>query len=204
MKRLLIVVALFAMAYPTSSSAIVGVGLGGSVGFASYSGDVLPASGDVGEGTQYGLILELSTLPVVDAELHLNYFEKDFTYSYDVGGVPVSEDFQFRDISATAIVKKNVMPVPMSPLKLYVGAGLGYHILNTEVAKYAVTNPSQADDPVALLENTGKTSVQGMLGVKLAPPVIPLAVYSEYRFGRIITENKISTSQFEAGIMMKF
>ena len=204
MKRLLAIVALFVISYPISSSAIVGVGLGGSVGFASYSGDVLPASGDVGEGVQYGLILDVGAFPMVDVEFHLNYFEKTFDYTYDIGGVPYSEDFEFRDISATAIVKKNVLPIPASPLKLYLGAGLGYHVLNTEVAKYAATNPTQADDPISLMANTGKMSMQGMLGVTIAPPVVPLAVYSEYRFGRILTEDKINTSQFEAGLMMKF
>lgn len=204
MKRLLVITALCAICYPVSSSAIVGVGFGGSVGFASYSGDVLPASGDVGEGIQYGLILDIGTFPMVDVEFHVNYFEKNFEYAYNIGGVPASEAFQFRDISATAIVKKNVLPIPASPLKLYVGAGLGYHVMNTEVAKQAATNPSQADDPIALMANTGKTSVQGMLGVKIAPPVIPLAVYSEYRFGRILTEDKINTSEFEAGLMMNF
>jgi len=184
--------------------AVAGVGLGASVGIANYSGDFLPSSGDLGEGVQYGAVLEITTIPVIDFEFHANYFEKNFTYTYDVAGTPVGTAFDFRDISVKAIAKKNLFPMPASPLKLYVGAGVGYHLMNTEVARNAIGNPTQADSPFELLANTGKTSIEGMFGIQLAPPVAPLAVYGQYRFGRILTDNRISTSEIEAGVLLKF
>jgi hypothetical protein len=204
MKRLLLLIGFIAMLYPSTSSAVAGIGLGASVGFANYSGDVLPSSGDLGEGILYGAVLEITALPVIDLEFHANYFSKDFDYTYDIGGVPVSTEFEFRDVSVLALAKKNLMPVPASPLALYVGAGVGYHLMNTEVARGALGNPAQADNPFSLLSNTGKASIEGMLGVKIAPPVFPLAVYGQYRFGRILADNAVNTSEIEAGLMLKF
>jgi len=204
MKRMLILIVSLAIAYPAASQAAAGVGFGASVGFASYSGDILPSSGDLGEAVQYGAVLEITAFPVIDLELHANYFSKSFSYTYDIGGVPVNTDFDFRDVSVKAIAKKNIFPVPMSPLKIYIGAGLGYHMMNTEVALNALGDPALADDPFELLSNAGKTSVEGMFGLNLAPPVAPLAVYGQYRFGRILTDNAVRTSEIEAGLMFKF
>jgi hypothetical protein len=204
MKRILILIAVLITAYPAAASAVTGLAFGGSVGFASYSGDVLPGSGDVGEGLQYGLVLEITTLPVIDLEFQANYFTKDFTYTYDVSGVPVSADFEFRDINFSAVAKKNLMPIPTSPLGLYVGGGVGWHVMNTEVAKGVSVNPALADNPFSLAANTGKPSAEGMLGIKIAPPVFPLAIFGEYRFGRIFADESVNTSSFEAGMLLKF
>lgn len=205
MKRLIVLIGVLVIAYPVASWAGAGVGFGGSVGIASYSGDILPSSGDLGEGVQYGAILEITSFPVIDLEFHANYFTKSFMYTYDIGGVPVSTDFEFRDISVRAIVKKNIFPVPASPLKIYVGAGVGYHMMNTDIALAGMGNPGVlSDDPFELLDNIGRTSVEGMFGLKIAPPVAPLAVYGQYRFGRILTDNVVTTKEIEAGLMLKF
>jgi hypothetical protein len=127
MKRLITLIFIMTIAYPAASWAVAGVGFGASVGFASYSGDILPSSGDLGEGVQYGAVIEITAFPVIDLELHANYFTKSFSYTYDVGGVPLGTDFEFRDVSVKALAKKNIFPIPASPLKLYVGAGIGYH-----------------------------------------------------------------------------
>ena len=116
----------------------------------------------------------------------------------------MSDNFEFRDVSIKAIVKKNIMPIPASPLKIYVGGGVGYHLMNTEMALGALNNPALADKPFTLLANTGKTRVEGMFGLKIAPPVAPLAVYGQYRFGRILTDAGVTTSEIEAGLMFKF
>jgi hypothetical protein len=204
MKRLITLIFIMTIAYPAASWAVAGVGFGASVGFASYSGDILPSSGDLGEGVQYGAVIEITAFPVIDLELHANYFTKSFSYTYDVGGVPLGTDFEFRDVSVKALAKKNIFPIPASPLKLYVGAGIGYHMMNTELALGALGNPNLADDPFTLLSNTGRTSIEGMFGLKIAPPVVPLAVYGQYRFGRILTENVLTTKEIEAGLMFKF
>jgi hypothetical protein len=204
MKRFILAIAALAAVYPVSAFAVSGLSLGGSVGIASYSGDILPGSGDLGDGVQYGAMLEITTLPGVDFELHANYFAKDFTYTYNVASVPVSTAFEFRDVSLSAIVKRNLISMPGSPLSLYVGGGAGYHVMNTEVAQGAVGNPSQADDPYTLFANTGKMSAEGMVGLKISPMAFPLAIYGQYRLGRIFADDAVNTSEIEAGLMIKF
>ncbi|MDH3217338.1 MAG: outer membrane beta-barrel protein [Candidatus Krumholzibacteria bacterium] len=205
MKRLAAITVLITMICPVTSRAIIGVSIGGKVGYANYKGDILPSSGDVGDAVTYGAVLEIGTLPVVDVELHANYFAKDFLYAYDVAGVPVSGEFEFRDISLHALVKKNLIALPASPISLYVGGGIGWHLINTEVAKGAASvNPSQADNPFSLFSNNAKVGADGMVGVKIAPPVFPLAIYGEGRFGRIFTDEPINTTTIGAGLMLRF
>ena len=204
MKRLTAIVCLLVLCYPVVSHALVGVAFGGKLGYANYTGDILPSSGDVGNALMYGAVLEITTLPVLDFEFHANYFSKDFTYAYAVAGTPVSTEFEFRDFHILAMVKKNLVTVPASPFSLFVGAGLGWHLINTEVAKNAVNDPAAADTPFELFANNAKMSGHGLVGVKIAPPMFPLAIYGEARFGQIFTDDRLTTTQVEAGLMLKF
>jgi hypothetical protein len=188
--------------YAVPASAVTGVALGAKVGYANYTGDILPASGDVGSSAVFGAVLEIGTFPVLDFELHANYFSKDFTYTFDAGGVPVSGTFEFRDIHVLALAKRNVISAPMSPLGLYVGGGLGWHLINTELAQSAAINPALSG--IGLFSNSVKASGHGLLGIKLSPPVFPLAIYGEARFGRIFAADGLNTTEIEGGLLLKF
>ena len=118
MRRLLIICCFIIIIYPVSADAVAGVGFGGKVGIAKLSGDILPSSGDVGSALYYGVVMEISTFPMLDLELHVNYLQQDFDYTFDIGGVPIQESFTFRDLSGLAMLKKNLIAVPMSPVKL--------------------------------------------------------------------------------------
>jgi hypothetical protein len=195
------------LCYPVCSSALVGVAFGGKVGYANYKGDILPASGDVGNSFFYGAVLQVNTLPLVDLEFHANYFSKDFLYSYDVGGVPVEAAFDFTDFHLLALAKKNLISLPGSPFQMYVGGGVGWHLLNTEVARDVADtpeDPSLADNPIALFDNHAKMSGHGLAGVTLSVPVLPFAIYGEGRYGVIFTDEKLKTLQIEAGLMFSF
>jgi hypothetical protein len=204
MRKITILICLLAMSYPVTASAVVGLGLGGKVGYANYTGDILPSSGDVGSGPMFGAVLEVSTFPVVDLELHAGYFSKDFEYQYNIAGVPTTTQFQFQDFHVLAMAKKNLIALPGSPLGLYVGGGLGWHLINTEVAKGFSYDSTVADNPVALFANSAKMSYNGLVGAKISPPLFPLAIFGEARYGRIFTDEQISTTEIEAGLMMKF
>ena len=108
MKKLFTLMFVVSMTYTMSASAGTGVAIGAKVGNTKYSGDILPSSGDVGNALTYGAVLEISTLPVIDLELQLNYASTEFTYTFDVAGNPVSTTFDFRDVYGLAIVKKNL------------------------------------------------------------------------------------------------
>ena len=202
MRKLIVVLSVVIVGYAASASAVTGVALGGKVGYANYTGDILPASGDVGGSAMFGAVLEIGTFPVLDFELHANYFSKDFTYTFDAGGVPVSGTFEFRDFHVLVLAKKNLISVPMSPLGLYVGGGLGWHLMNTEVAQAAAINPALSG--IDLFSNSVKASGHGLLGIKLSPPVFPLAIYGEARFGRIFAADGINTTEIEGGLLLKF
>ena len=208
MKRIAILIAFITIAYPVSASAIAGLAVGAKIGSATYKGEVLPGSDDVGSGIYYGAIVEISTLPVLDFEIHANYFKKDFSYAYDLPGFgPVSQDFEFTDMNVLALAKKNIIPVPMSPIKAYVGGGVGWHVLNTEVGKAIAGGqvlPQQANDPTFLVESTGKPSVQGLLGLKLKFPVFPLAIYGEGQYGSIFADSNITIYSAEVGALFGF
>jgi hypothetical protein len=204
MRTPVIIIAFLTLVLPVSAGAVAGVGIGAKVGFATYKGDVLPTSGDVGKDVYYGVILDIGALPIVDLELHLNYYTTPFNYTYRVGGQQITTAFDFRDISAIGILKKNLIAIPTSPLGLYVGGGFGYHVMSTEIILATAVDPLLADDPIGLLENTGKISANGMVGLKLAPMMVPFAVYGEGRFGQIFASEKITTFSIEAGLMVKF
>jgi len=208
MNKILAAIALIIVIDPVSTFALTGISVGAKVGSATYKGEVLPASDDVGTGLLYGAIIEVGTLPILDFEFHANYFKKDFTYSYDVPGYgPVSQEFEFTDFNVLALVKKNINPIPASPLGLYVGGGLGWHVLNTDVAGALVSGQitvQQAQDPAFLVQNTGKLSAHGMLGAKLKFPVFPLAIYGEGRFGTIFADQNVNVMQIEAGALLSF
>jgi hypothetical protein len=182
--------------------------VGAKVGSATYKGEVLPGSDDVGGGLLYGAVIEVATLPILDFEFHANYFKKDFRYSYDLPGYGlVSQEFEFTDFNVLALAKKNINPIPASPLGLYVGGGLGWHVLNTDVAGALLSGQitqQQAEDPAFLVQNTGKLSAHGLLGVKLKFPVFPLAVYGESRYGTIFADQNVTVMQVEVGALLSF
>lgn len=207
MKKIIILLGILAVLHPTNVSAIVGLAVGGKVGYANYDGDVLPNSGDVGGSTYYGVVLELTTLPVLDFELHANYFTKNVNYTFEGYGVDYTAGFEFQDFHVLALLKKNLIRVPTSPFSLYVGGGLGYHFMNTEVALLMVDSGLDApvsDDPMSLAMDVGKMSADGLAGMKLAFPVMPLAIFSEVRYGVIFTDSAIRTFQAECGVMLDF
>lgn len=202
MRKIIALCLVVIVSYASPALAFTGVAIGGKVGYANYTGDILPASGDVGSSTVFGAMLEIATLPMLDFELHVNYFSKDFTYTFDVLGLPVSETFAFRDFHVLMLAKKNLISAPLSPIGIYLGGGVGWHLINTEVAQAQVINPALSG--IDLFSNSVKASGHGLIGLKLSPPVFPLAVYGEARFGRILAADGINTTEVEGGLMLKF
>jgi len=202
MRKLIYITILVLMTYPASASALTGLAIGAKAGLSQYSGDVLPGSGDVGDGTSFGLILGIGTLPMLDFEIRASYFKKDFTYSYASGGLSVDVPFEFRDMSLAALIKKDLTP-PLSPLAVYVGGGLGMHWMNTDVAAL-LYDASPPDNTFDILANTGRMSGEGMAGLKISAPGIPLVLFGEARYALIFATENITATEFAAGLMLSF
>ncbi|MEJ2720484.1 MAG: hypothetical protein P8181_05010, partial [bacterium] len=213
--RLMVLLCVIAAVYPSMAAAGAGVGIGLKAGYADYSGDVLPSSGDLGLATYYGGILEITTLPIIGFELHANYLTREFEYTYSYAGVGYTTTFDYQDFFVVALLKKNLIVTPGSPIALYIGAGPGWHLINTEVVLQAAgpdADPSQllvldssvAGDPTGLMKNAVKMSGDLMAGLKISPPVAPVAVYGEMRYGVVFTDQSLRSFQVEAGAMLNF
>jgi hypothetical protein len=207
MRKAVFILCIIAMSYPVGAAAITGISIGAGVGYTDYSGDVLPASGDLGSGTGYAVILGFGAVPVLDVQIRASYFTKEFGYTYSALGVDYQTSFEYRDVAVTALLMKSLFSPAGSPVNLYVGAGLGYHVINTEVA-LALAGGSisieDADDPITLMQNTGKVSGEAVAGLKLSAPVFPLAAFGEFSYGFIFASERLSVSRFTAGLMLKF
>jgi hypothetical protein len=203
MRKIILITAMMVMVYPLNASALTGLSLGAKVGFTEYSGDVLPGSGDVGSGTSYGIILGIGTLPVLDFEIRGGYFTREFSYTYDAGGVPTTVPFEFQDYSMTAVLRKNLFAPPMSPFGLYIGAGAGMHWLNTEVANNALSG-QVSTSPTDAVNSATKFSGEGILGLRLGLPAFPLKIFGEGRYGMIFASEQIIMSEFAAGLILSF
>ena len=207
MRALFVISILVAITYPSTAGAFVGIGIGGKVGYISYTGDLMPGSGDIGSALQYGAVFEISTMPIVDFEFHASYARKEFDYTYDAMGISVTAPFLFQEVSVLALLTKNIFGIPGSPFNLYGGGGVGYHVMNTEVAKDLMSgsvNLNQATEPIELYKRAGRLSWNGAAGIRLKAPVLPLAVYGEGRYGRINIGDGINTVEMELGALLSF
>lgn len=207
MKRLVSLVALVTVGYAGSAHAVLGLGLGAEVGSASYSGDVFPASGDIGTGTRYGIVLELGALPVVNLQIRARYFARDFRYTYSAAGVPVTTAFTYQDASALALLKADVFAPPLSPVALYVGAGVGLHVMNTDIASQVISgniSVTPSSNPFSLLDKVSRTSGLGLIGLRLSAPVIPLAIFGEVSYEAIFGASRLNITGVSGGMMLTF
>ncbi len=207
MRRLICILVITAIAYPVSAHALLGLSLGAEVGMANYSGDILPASGDLGTATQYGFVLGLGTLPMLDLQVRARYTSKMFDYTYTVAGVPYSTRFEYQDASAVALLTADVFSPPLSPFGLYVGGGMGLHVMNTDVALGVVNgtiSPQQADNPFSLLDKTSRMSALAVAGLRISPPIFPLAIFGEASFETVFGDPSQHITRIGGGLLLKF
>lgn len=210
-KAVAVTVAACAFFAVTSSEAITGLGFGVHGGVGNYTGNVFKytldfpdgtqktiESGDVGSSFQFGGHIKFGALPIVDLYLNVDYFSKDdfYVYNYYVPGIsePVyTQTVDFRDLYVSVDAKLNIYSLPASPVALYLGGGIGSHLLNTElVERVSDTNeaPTNLQSAVKFFEDNGRVDIHGLFGVKVNPPVVPLEFFLEGRFAFIKTQDK--------------
>ena len=106
-----------------------------------------------------------------------------------------------------AVLKKNIFAPPASPFAFYIGAGVGVHYLNTEVAQLYLQGsalPTQSDTPLSMLGTVAKASGAGLFGVTIAPPAFPLAIFGEASYEVIFASERLNLSQYSAGLLLRF
>lgn len=179
----------------TSSEAITGLGFGVRGGLGGYGGDVFKESGDVGSSILYGGHIKVGTLPIVDFYLNVEYFAKDefYTkrYTKEKDGFDYEASVDFRDFSVSLDGKVNLYSFPASPVSIYIGGGVGSHILNTDLATDIPEDaPTTVKAAFELFRDKGKFDIHGLLGAKVNPPVVPLEFFVEGRYAFVMSENE--------------
>jgi len=187
----------------STGEAITGLGFGVRGGFGNYRGDVFRyklggvtvESGDVGSSILYGAHIKVGTLPIVDVYLNVEYFSKEefYTYSFTYGTpqVEYTRKIDFRDLSISVDGKFNLYSFPMSPVAIYMGGGIGSHLLNTEIAEELPTKvPEDYGETFEFFKDNGRFDIHGLVGVKVNPPVVPLEFFLEGRYAFIKTKDE--------------
>jgi hypothetical protein len=207
MRKVILVTIFILMIYPVGASALTGLSIGGKIGSMDYSGDIFPGSGDLGSGTSYAVILGIGAMPMLDLELRASYFAKDLAYSVEYAGQTYAAGFEYRDVGVTALLVKDIFAPPGAPFSAYIGGGLGYHVINTEAAiavAQGTISAADADNPIALMDEVGKMSGEGVAGVKISAPAFPLAAFGEFKYGVILTEERLTMMELSGGLMIRF
>jgi len=161
--------------------AITGVGVGVRGGFVhNYDNpgiDKSPLDLDLSKMPMLGAHVVLGFIPMLDIEgsAEVAWKKKEFTYLNEAA------DFTVRDFSlnATAKYKFNFLPV----MKPYIGAGLGWHWLT-----YSTSLDSQPSLIYPVDEN--RLGYHGVAGISFRFPALPFEFFGEYRYTRILTEQK--------------
>ena len=207
MKRTIIATLCIILSYPVSGHALTGLSFGAKVDMATYSGDVLPNSGDIGSVTRWGALISFGALPVLDFELRASYMEEQTSYTADYGGYSYSADYTFQDAAGYAVLKANLFAPMASPVALYVGGGAGVHFMNTEIANLALQGGGvlPSTNPLDIAEATARPSGVGLLGMRVAPPGFPIALFGEASYEMIFaSEERIDVTSLSAGLLFRF
>ena len=150
--------------------------------------------------TMFGGHLKIGTLPIIDLEASAEYAQKKYDITVPIPEVEdLSGEVTFRIVSLRASAKYSISP-PLSPIKPYVGAGLGMHLMTSTIDLPG----TQYTIPLNEDYSESKTGAHALGGVLLSFPVIPFEVFAEGRYGVIFAENEsIKVTSLYAGLNFK-
>ncbi len=178
----LVLVALVMLLGAPSAKALVGLEVGLRGGGISYSGNVFGDSDryrddQLGSGAFGGLRLGVTTLPVVDLVADVTYASRS-SKAVEIEGDQVLA-YDFSDLGVEGSLRVAIFNPPLSPLSLYLGAGLGMHWWtdlpqNVQVAGGKISTETSS---------SGSASV--LAGARFDPPALPFSFFAEGSMGGI-------------------
>jgi len=202
----------------------MGIGVHGGIG--DYQGDVFQfsyngavyESGDVGSEVYYGGHLKVGSLGMVNIFLNVDYFRKtgfwSLSFPHDVPDslLKFTNIIDFQDLSVSVDGKVNVLHFPGIPLSVYVGGGVGSHILNTEVAEAIPSEiPLEYRKTLSFFEDNGRWDGHGCAGVTAFLPSLSMEVFVEGRYAVVKTRDEdkgrkddLVVRSVMAGVTLKF
>jgi hypothetical protein len=145
-----------------------------------------------------------------DPEGLYQYLENQWGWSPDSIETEMLGDYTatFHDIDLGATMKVKI-PIGAIPLRPYIGAGGGAHILfsDADVLLQAVneeTGGALSIDPYDHVH----PGIHGVIGVSFEPPLVPLSVFGEYKYTKPISTTSGNDvdgiSMFYAGVNLGF
>ncbi|NOQ21197.1 MAG: hypothetical protein GQ565_00930 [Candidatus Aegiribacteria sp.] len=135
------------------------------------------------------------------------YLEDEWGWSPDSISSQLLNNYTatFHDIDLGATMKIKI-PIGALPLRPYIGAGGGAHILfsDADILMRVVneeTNGSLSIDPYDHVH----PGIHGVVGVAFEPPMIPISVFGEYKYTKPISSKGVDgISMFYAGVNLGF
>lgn len=161
----------------------------------SYSqGTLQVGANDISRQTLVGGQLYITTTPLVDLIASIDYSWNDNQYAFAENDLP----FRMRDLATTISA---VLPVRLSAFCVYIGGGIGSHSIS-----YAYRRPaslSLAANDINIPEASTYFGYHGLIGVKGAPPHLPVGIFAEGRLNRIDAVGaQIKYTSFSAGLFL--
>lgn len=203
-RRAVAFLALAALAAGPGRAECAVLSVGGRAGIAGYSGDVLFRSGDVGSDLVLGAHVQLAFLPRLALEGSAEYFATTFEYETAFEGLTLSREVDFRDLALYATVKLSLDPLPLVPLRPYVGGGAGLHLLTTEIVREEFSGAEHGEPPEEILEDAARGGFHLVAGLDAGGFLVPLGVFVEARYSRIGSDPEISAKSALAGLRFGF
>ncbi|MCD4700325.1 MAG: hypothetical protein K8S24_00565 [Candidatus Aegiribacteria sp.] len=136
------------------------------------------------------------------------YLENEWGWSPDSISSQMLSDYtaNFHDIDLGATMKIKI-PIGAMPLKPYIGAGGGVHILfsDADVLMQVVNEQTGGTVSIDPYDHV-HPGIHGVVGVAFEPPMVPLSVFGEYKYTKpIASDNEVDgISMFYAGVNLGF
>lgn len=174
---IMICAALFLFSLPAAAVTGIDIGVKGGVVRSFDQPGLSLSSYDLHSLNMIGGQMFISTLPVVDVIIALDYSWRNETY--EIAGENL--EFDARDFVVSASVVYPITGIPV--VQPYVGGGVANHALSYNYLR--PVSLSLEDNGVTVPESSTAFGIHGIIGAKLALPASPLGLFLEGRFNRV-------------------
>lgn len=136
------------------------------------------------------------------------YLEEEWEWTPDSLSTQLMGDYTatFHDIDLGATLKIKI-PIGTIPLKPYIGAGGGAHIIFSDADVLMQVVSSETGGAVAIDPyDHVHPGIHGVVGVSFDPPMVPLSVFGEYKYTKpLASDNEVDgISMYYIGLNLGF
>jgi hypothetical protein len=165
-----------------SADALLGLEVGVRGGGISYSGNVFGDSDryrddQLGSGAFGGLRLGVTTLPVADLVADLSYTSRS-SHAVEIDANQALA-YDFSDLGLEGSLRVAIFNPPLSPLSVYLGAGLGMHWWTDLPPNVQVSGGKLSTD------TNSNAAASVLAGARFDPPALPFSLFAEGALGGI-------------------